>query len=196
MKGNIILLFTAFVWGMAFTAQLVGGNAVGAFTFNATRFLLGALVLVPVVMLFDKTRGGARFLFSRNGITRIELLGGLSCGACLCVATTLQQEGLMLIRDGATGKSAFITALYVLIVPLIGLLLRRRVPLFHWVGIAVAVVGFFLLSIDFSVGFSSIGIGELLTLFCAVTFSLHIWVISYFTPKVDGVRMSKALFTR
>ena len=194
MKGNIILLITAFVWGMAFTAQLVGGNAVGAFTFNATRFLLGALVLLPVVMIFDKTRKDGRFLFSANGITKSEWLGGLSCGVCLCVATTLQQEGLMLIKHGATGKSAFITALYVLIVPLIGLLLRRRVPLFHWIGIAVAIVGFFLLSIDFSVGFSSIGVGELLTLLCAVTFSLHIWVISYFTPKVDGVRMSMLQF--
>ena len=112
MKGNIILLITAFVWGMAFTAQLVGGNAVGAFTFNATRFLLGALVLLPVVMIFDKTRRDGRFLFSTNGITKAEWLGGLSCGVCLCVATTLQQEGLMRIQYGATGKSAFITALY------------------------------------------------------------------------------------
>ena len=190
MKGNAILLLTAFIWGMAFTAQLVGGGSVGTFTFNATRFFLGAFVLVPTVMIFDRVNKNGRFLFSRTGITRTEWIGGALCGICLCVATTLQQEGLMHIKEGATGKSAFITALYVLIVPIIGLILRRRVPLFHWIGIGVAIVGFFLLCIDFDSGFSSIGLGELLTLLCALSFSVHIWVISYFTPKVDGVRMS------
>ena len=204
-KNSLILLLTATIWGIAFVAQSEGGDAVGAFTFNATRSLIGSLVLIPVIFLLGKlnpsndaagdpseTSAAARAsagnsstpkgnLLSRN---RTLILGGISCGICLCLASNFQQVGIMYT---SVGKAGFITACYIVIVPILGLFMKKKCSPFIWMAVALALVGLYLLCI--TDGFS-IGKGDILVLICAFLFSLHILVIDYFSPKVDGVKMS------
>lgn len=219
LKNSLILLLTATIWGIAFVAQSEGGDAVGAFTFNATRSLIGSLVLIPVIFLLNKINpkdhsqidsgvdsnfsakkkagtdsgAGERFpdqnktdsssgnIFSRN---RTLILGGISCGICLCLASNFQQLG---IQYTSVGKAGFITACYIVIVPILGLFMKKKCSPFIWAAVAMALVGLYLLCI--TDGFS-IGKGDILVLICAFLFSLHILVIDYFSPKVDGVKMS------
>ena len=194
LKNSLILLLTATIWGIAFVAQSEGGDAVGAFTFNATRSLIGSVVLIPVIFLLNRlnpqndpevsskdqiVQNGS--FFSRN---RTLILGGISCGICLCLASNFQQLG---IQYTSVGKAGFITACYIVIVPILGLFMKKKCSPFIWVAVVLAVVGLYLLCI--TDGFS-IGKGDILVLICAVLFSVHILVIDYFSPKVDGVKMS------
>lgn len=194
LKNSLILLLTATIWGIAFVAQSEGGDAVGAFTFNATRSLIGSLVLIPVIFLLNKINpqenshnsssadsSSSGNIFSRN---RTLILGGISCGICLCLASNFQQVG---IQYTSVGKAGFITACYIVIVPILGLFMKKKCSPFIWAAVAMALVGLYLLCI--TDGFS-IGKGDILVLICAFLFSLHILVIDYFSPKVDGVKMS------
>ena len=195
LKNSLILLLTATIWGIAFVAQSEGGDAVGAFTFNSTRSLIGSLVLIPVIFLLNKINpkdnedeSGASSensssgnIFSRN---RTLILGGISCGICFFLASNFQQLG---IQYTSVGKAGFITACYIVIVPILGLFMKKKCSPFIWAAVAMALVGLYLLCI--TDGFS-IGKGDILVLICAVLFSLHILIIDYFSPKVDGVKMS------
>ena len=206
LKNSLILLLTATIWGIAFVAQSEGGNAVGAFTFNATRSLIGSLVLLPVIFLMNlinpprdtevshdvpsgkennsqasASRPESGGLLSRN---RTLILGGVSCGICLCLASNFQQLGIL---QTSVGKAGFITACYIVIVPILGLFMKKKCSPFIWIAVVMAVAGLYLLCI--TDGFS-IGKGDILVLICAFLFSLHILVIDYFSPKVDGVKMS------
>lgn len=192
LKNSLILLLTATIWGTTFVAQSEGGDAVGAFTFNAVRNLIGSLVLIPVIFLLkllnppatdttsDSTPAQGN-VFSRN---RALILGGISCGICLCLASNFQQVGILYT---SVGKAGFITACYIVIVPILGLFMKKKCNPFIWVAVGLALVGLYLLCI--TNGFS-IGKGDILVLICAFLFSLHILVIDYFSPKVDGVKMS------
>lgn len=178
-KSNGMLTLTSLIWGVSFVAQSVGMDYVGPFTFNTVRCLLGGLVLLPCIALFDKKDPG------RKPVERKTLLtGGLLCGLVLAVASSLQQFGILYT---SVGKAGFITSLYILIVPLFGLFLGKRVGAKLWVSIAVALAGMYLLCIT---GGFSIGLGDGLILLCAVGFSLHILVIDHYSPKTDGVRLS------
>ena len=188
MKNSLLLLLTSFIWGVAFVAQSVGGEAVGCFTFNGVRSLIGAFVLIPVIYFLDnqkkKELGEEKFL-EQKGDSKTLLLGGVCCGVMLCIASNFQQFG---ISFTTVGKAGFITALYILIVPILGLFMKKKVGVKVWLGVVLATIGLYMLCMT-SESFS-LSKGDFLVLICAGFFSLHILIIDYFSPKVDGVRMS------
>ena len=188
MKNSLLLLLTAFIWGVAFVAQSVGGEAAGCFTFNGVRSLIGAAVLIPVIYFLDaqkkKELGEEKFL-EQKGDKKTLLLGGICCGVMLCIASNFQQFG---ISFTTVGKAGFITAMYILIVPILGLFMKKRVGAKVWLGVVLATIGLYMLCMT-SESFS-LSKGDFLVLICAGFFSLHILIIDYFSPKVDGVRMS------
>lgn len=174
-----MLLLTAFIWGIAFVAQSVGGDAVGGFTFQGVRNLIGALVLLPVIAVTE--RGKKKVQEDRKTL----LMGGICCGILLCIAGNLQQIG---IADTTVGKAGFITAMYILIVPVLGIFLKKKAGFKVWIGVLLGAVGLYLLCMN---GESfSMGKGDVLVLACSFVFSLHILVIDHFSPKVNGVKLS------
>jgi drug/metabolite transporter (DMT)-like permease len=188
-RNPLLLLLTATIWGVAFVAQSVGMDYVGAFTFSCVRCLIGGLVLVPCIFLLDKLRlkGLAEDAPERAIYTwkQKELfVGGICCGLALFVATNLQQFGL---KYTTVGKAGFITALYIVIVPVIGIFLKKTKGFRIWISVVLAVAGLYLLCM--TEGFS-LSAGDFLVLLCALVFSIHIMVVDYFSPKVDGIRMS------
>ncbi len=185
IKNPLILLLTASIWGVAFVAQSVGGKATGSFTFNCIRSLLGALVLIPVIFLINKATNTERNR-TQNKNKKTLLLGGVSCGVLLCIATNFQQVGMMYTT---AGKAGFLTACYILIVPILTLFLGRKCSKKIIGCVIIAVIGLYYLCLagqnDLSFEF-----GDILELITAFFFALHIIVIDYFSPKVNGVKMS------
>ena len=185
MKNNILLVLTALIWGCAFVAQSVGMDYVGPFTFNMTRFLIGAIVLLPVIWFMDRQRKtGAE----KGAGQKTLIIGGICCGIALTVASTLQQWGILFTT---VGKAGFITAMYIVIVPLLGIFIGKKVRPLIIGCVAIAVVGFYFLCMTESL---RLGLGDFLVLLCAIAFSIHILVIDHFSPKVDGVKMSAIQF--
>ena len=139
LKHSLLLLLTALIWGVAFVSQKAGMDYVGPFTFNGVRSFLGSLVLLPVIPLLDKLRARDGEPF-RKGRRRDILLGGALCGIALFLGSSLQQLGIA-VQDPATnvGKAGFITACYTVIVPVLGLFLKKRSPILVWVGVGIAV---------------------------------------------------------
>ena len=181
---NLFLLFvTAFIWGTAFVAQSVGMDHIGPFTFNAVRSLIGGIALLPVILLFNRRKSPAQRQAERAN-RKTLLLGGVCCGLALGVASCLQQVGM---QYTTVGKAGFITALYIVIVPILGLFLHKKVGAKLWVSVVVAILGLYLLCMS---GSLRLAWGDFLVLLCALCFSVHIMVIDYFSPKVDGVAMS------
>ena len=184
-----LLFIAAMLWGFAFAAQ---GKVtrVGAFALGAARSFLACIFLVAVILVFDKKKGDRR-LFSKKGIdiSRYEIVGGVICGVILAVASAFQQIGINSGTD--SGKAAFITALYVVLVPIYALPLGKRAPISVWLGVAVSVVGFYLLCIKENF---SILPEDLLVIGCALIFPIHILTIDRFSPMVDGIRMSLVQF--
>ena len=170
-KSSLMLLLTAAVWGVAFVAQSVGMDYIGPFTFNSIRSLIGGLVLIPCIWFLNREKSEAEKKTEPQNRKKL-IVGGICCGVALAVASSLQQMG---IQYTSVGKAGFITALYIVIVPLLGLLFKKRVSSLVWIAV---VEGF------------SIGKGDLLVMACAFCFSVHILIIDYFSPKVDGVKMS------
>lgn len=193
IKGVLMLLLTAFVWGSSFVAQSVGMESVEAFTFNGIRTLMGAAVLLPFILLRDKkeTRGmDEAGLRARREMDKKALRYGAILGVVLCAASNFQQFAFY---DSTSGKIAFITAFYMFFVPLFGLFLKKRVPLLTWICVAVGVVGLFFLCIDPN---SNAGInrGDILALCCSVVYAIHILLIERFAPDVDGIKLSCVQF--
>lgn len=185
LKNSLLLLLTAAIWGVAFVAQSVGMDYVGAFTFNAVRCLIGAAVLLPLIWFLDSKKPAVvQTPEEKKAGRKILLLGGISCGLCLCAASNFQQFG---IKYTTVGKAGFITACYIVIVPILGLFMKKKCSSYIWTAVVMAVTGLYLLCIKD--GFS-IGKGDILVLVCAVLFSLHILVIDHFSPMADGVKMS------
>lgn len=179
--NNLLLILTAFIWGGAFVAQSLGMDHLGPLTFNSIRSLLGALVLLPVIILKKKSRKNKDFIQSDR---KTLFAGGICCGAALAAGSSLQQIGLIYT---SAGKAGFITALYILIVPILRALGGKKPGLKIWMGVALALLGMYFLCIKD--GFS-ISKGDLLILLCAVAFSVHILVIDHFAPNTDGISMS------
>ncbi len=179
-KSPLLLLLTAAIWGVAFVAQSMGMDYVEPFTFNGVRNLLGALVLLPVIYGMSGKKEAAE----EENDAKTLWLGGVLCGLCLCVATSLQQIG---IQYTTAGKAGFLTAMYIIIVPVLGLFLKKKCSPFVGISIGLATVGLYLLSIK--AGFS-IGKGDIYVILCAVVFSVHILVIDYFAPKCNGVKLA------
>lgn len=187
VRNSFLLLLAAIIWGSAFVAQSVGMEHVGPFTFTFTRSIIGGIVLIPVIVLFRKTDSIKSKTRSAGikGITKHEWLGGICCGIALCAASNFQQIGML---HTTVGKAGFITALYVVIVPILGLFLKKRVPILIWLCVALSVVGLYLLCMP--KGAFALGEGDILVLICALLFSFHILIIDYFSPKGDGVVIS------
>lgn len=184
MRANLMLVLTAFIWGTAFVAQIKGMENLGPFSYSATRNLVGGIFLIPVALYFrakDKTQKTKE---QKQYEKKNLILGGLACGVALFVAGSLQQVGL---AHTTAGKAGFITALYIVIVPILGIFIGKKIRPIIWGCVAVAAIGLYLLSITNGL---HIGKGDLLVLLCAVGFSCHILVIDYFSPKTDGVAMS------
>lgn len=182
MQGNIMLLITAMIWGSAFVAQSKGMEYIGPFTFNVMRNFIGGIVLLPVIALFS--RGKKYEPEEKKQLNKNTLIGGVCCGLVLFLASSFQQYGLV---HTTAGKAGFITALYIVIVPLLGVFMGKRVPKIIWGCVALAIAGFWLLCIK--EGFT-VGLGDLMVLICALFYSVHIVTIDHFSPKVDGVKMS------
>ena len=181
------MVLAAMIWGLSFSAQKSSAS-LPPFTIGATRSFIASIFLVFVIMVFDKATKNGRRLFSKEkpiDFNRFELIGGAICGAILAFATFFQQTGINAGTDA--GKSAFITALYVVLVPIYALFLKKSVPANVWGGIIIAVVGFYFLCID---GEFSIAASDVYVIICALIFPIHILAIDKFSPKCDGIRMS------
>lgn len=189
-KGIVMLLLCSFIWGTAFVAQSVGADLLGPFSFNGIRSFLGAFFLVPCIAIIDRLSGKPlSFWGTDDSHKRGDLItGGLCCGLLLTIASTLQQTG---IAYTSAGKAGFITALYIVIIPILGLLVKKHVTFMQWAAVAVAAAGMYFICIN--EGFS-INKGDLIVLACAVVFAVHIMAIERFTQLVDPVRMSAIQF--
>lgn len=184
LRGGGFLIIAAVFWGSAFIAQKIAADY--PFATNALRFLFGALFLLPVILIFNKIR-------IKNGKDREELkkeqknsvIGGIICGVALALATTLQQLGLTF---GTTvGKSGFLTALYMVIVPVSGLFFGKKIGLNVWIAVILAIVGAFLMS--YTADFS-ICTGDILTICCAFAFAINVILVDKFVKKADGMTLS------
>ena len=195
---SIMFFFAAAIWGFAFPIQKELG-VLPVFTTGSIRYILAAIFLFLVIPPLDRLQKNGRRLFSLHGsdisgekrgkfhidFTKREIIGGIACGSVLAIGSALQQSGMGAGTD--SGKAAFITALYVLIVPIIYLIIGKKSPLYIWVAVGIAVVGFYFLCVKDNL---SIAPSDLTVLLCSVAFSVHIIFIGHFSPGCDGVRMS------
>ena len=177
-KQLVLPLLTALIWGCAFVAQKSGAGAVGALTFTWARYLLAGLALLVFLSVRSRRTG----VPLRPELTA-ALNAGLVLGTLLMIASNLQQYGM---RFTTAGKAGFVTALYIVLVPLLGLLLHKPVRLSVWCGVAAAVAGLYFLSFAKG-GAPAFNAGDLCVLGCALVFSLHILAVDHFTERFDGV---------
>lgn len=182
LKGNLLLLLTSLVWGISFIAQSKGVELITPMAFNGIRSVLGGVVLLPVIFFLDL--GKKKKGIPVQKIDKTFIIGGLICGLCLCVASTLQTFGMVYTSPG---KSGFITALYMVLVPIVGLFMGKKTRPVVWISVLIAICGLYLMCISESL---SINIGDVLTLICALVFTFHILAIDHFAPKVDGVKLA------
>ena len=183
LKGNLLLLLTAFVWGLSFISQSKGVETVPPVAFNGIRSILGGAVLLPVICFLDKQKQKKGRPVQK--FDKTLLFGGLICGAFLCLASTLQTIGML---ETSPGKAGFITALYMVIVPIVGLFMGKRPRPIILISVLVAVAGLYLMCI--TPGALTFNTGDLLVLCCAFVFTGHILAIDHFSPKVDGVKLA------
>ncbi len=190
-KQIVLPLLTALIWGSAFVAQKGGAEVLGALSFNWTRSLIAALGLLILARVLARRAGaGEKSEAERKEERRALTRGGFVVGTLLAVSSTLQQYGVGMTT---AGKAGFITALYIIIVPLLGLFLGKRVRVLVWCGVGVAVAGLYFLSFAAG-GVPVFNTGDLLVAACALGFSLHILAIDHYTKTVDGVRLSCVQF--
>ena len=187
LRSSVYLSLTAIIWGVAFVFQSMGNDSMEPFTFTSSRYFLGFLVLLPILIVkyhFPRFLADSDEIPLKRIPTRFTLIGGILCGLALGTATMFQQYGL---KYTSVGKAGFITTLYIILTPILGLFLRRRCHFTVWIGAFAAMCGMYLLCIKD--GFY-IEFGDLLIFFCAVFFSVHIMIIDFFAPKTNGVLLS------
>lgn len=185
MRQSLLLLLTATIWGVAFVAQSVGMDYIGPFTFNVVRNVIGGLVLIPCIAVFHRTGAKEEDARKTPGSRKNLLLGGICCGVMLFVAGNLQQIG---IQYTTVGKAGFITAMYIVLVPILSIFLGKKAGIKIWAAVALAVAGLYILCM--TDGSFSLQKGDLFVLLSAFAFSAHILVIDHFAPLADGVKMS------
>ena len=188
LRANLLLLLTAMIWGAAFVAQSVSMDYIGPFTFLCSRSLLGGVVLLPVIAVMGK--GEKQGTGQKPDNRKLLLIGGICCGVMLFIGSAFQQIG---IQYTTAGKAGFITAMYMVLVPICGLFFGKRPSGKTWGAVVVALAGMYLLCL-YGSGIESLSRGDLLEMLCALGFTAHILVIDYFSPKVDGVKMSCVQF--
>lgn len=182
-KNACMLLLTAFIWGTAFVAQSVGMDYLEPFTFNGVRCLIGAIALLPCIWFFNRGKEKENKINDENA-KRDLIKGGIACGILLFAASSLQQIGLVYT---AAGKAGFITAFYIVLVPVFGIFLHKKIGWKVWTAVAIALAGLYFLCITESF---TIEVGDIYVLLCALIFSVHILVVDHYAPKVDGVKLS------
>ncbi len=202
LRANLLLLLTALIWGVAFVAQDVAMDAMPPFTFSGIRLLLAGVALLPCIRFLDRKQqaagqasaapkepladpatdeaAGPSTLHNRHTL----LIGGVCCGLMLFLGTNFQQFG---IQQTSAGKAGFVTALYIVLVPLAGLFTGKRVRYTVWLAVGLCTLGMFFLCVTESLTFS---VGDLYLLLCAFFFTGHILIIDHFSRRVDCVRMS------
>lgn len=183
LKGSLCLLTATVIWGNAFIAQSVGMDHMGPFTFQAIRCALAVVFLIPVILLFDLGKKDGESYFSRWKNPKLWKTG-LICGGALFIATSLQQIGLI---DTDAGKAGFLTAMYIVLVPLLGIFLKRRPPKTAFLGVLLAVVGLYLLCCTEAGGINP---GDVLLLGCALAFAVQITFIDLWADALDGLRLN------
>ena len=186
-----LLLLASLIWGFAFSAQKAA-ERVAPFTLGAMRSIFASLFLIFAVIAFDRASGSERRLFSKSkpiDINKTELIGGIICGLILALASFFQQYGINSGTDA--GKASFITALYVVFVPIYAIFMKKGAPINVWLSLPIAVVGFYFLCIT---GDFKILLPDLFVFICALIFPFHILTIDRFSPRCDGVRMSLVQF--
>ena len=188
LRGALLLMLAALIWGTAFVAQSIGMDHIGPFTFNSVRNFIASLVLVPVILFLRHRQDPAKAPGAAKHYKKALWTGGVLCGIALTVASSLQQIG---IQYTSVGKAGFLTALYIVIVPIFGLFLKKRVPAAVWISVIIAAVGTYLLSIKENF---TIGAGDLYVILCAFVFSVHILLVDRFSPQVSGVELSSIQF--
>ena len=185
LRNSFLLLLTAVIWGVAFVAQSVGMDYVSPFTFNGVRSIIGGLVLIPVILVLDRKKKAEGKDYKAPGDRKTLILGGICCGVALCVASNFQQFGVMYT---SVGKVGFITACYIIIVPILSLFLGKKCSPAIAGAVVLAVAGLYLLCMSGSD--HGLQKGDFLIMICSFIFSIHIMIIDYFSPAVDGVKMS------
>lgn len=188
IRQNVFPVLAALIWGTAFVAQSVGADYVEPFTFNAARAAVAFLFLLALYPMLRALRKNDPAAEARPVSRKDLAIGGICCGVALTVATNLQQKGL---ETTTSGKAGFITALYIVIVPILSIFLKKKAPRTIWISVALAVAGLYCLCITEEFTITS---GDFYILLCALCFSAHIMVIDYFTQKVDGVALSCVQF--
>ena len=186
LKGNMILLLVSFVWGLSFIAQSKGVEELSPVLFHGVRCVLGGAVLLPVIFFLDKakTRKGLKV----QKMDKTLFTGGIVCGVFLCLAGTLQTMGMVYTSPG---KAGFITALYMVIIPIIELFMGKKPRPVILISVLIAISGLYLMCMDASF---SVNMGDIMILICAFLFAGHIMAIDYFSPKVDGVKLASMQF--
>lgn len=184
IRNSLLLVLTALIWGSAFVAQRKGGDVVGPFTFNGIRSFIGSAVLVPVILVLNRVKPSEKIPKTRAEKT-VLWVGGACCGTILFLASSAQQLGMYM--GTSAGKAGFLTACYILLVPILSLFLKKKCGWNIWVGMGITVIGLYLLCMTDSLRFQA---SDLMVLLCALLFAVHILVIDYFSPLVDGVRLS------
>ena len=180
-RNSCLLILTALIWGIAFVAQSEGGDAVGAYTFNSIRSVIGGIVLIPVILVFSRKKNKADIREDKKFL----VLGGLCCGVVLFISSTLQQVGITM--GTSAGKAGFLTAGYIVLVPIFGIFIKRRCGLNVWVSVVLAIVGLYFLCINGAIALQT---GDILLILGAFGYAVHILIVDYFSPKVDGIKMS------
>lgn len=187
IRNSFILALAALIWGASFVSQSTGGDALGPFTFNCVRCFIGTLALVPVILFLD-SKGNKRKPVTKED-KKLLRKAGILCGIALFFATSCQQIGITM--GTASGKAAFITAFYLLMVPIIGLFLKRKSPWNVWIAVVIALVGLYFLCMNED---SSVEPSDLIILCGALFFAVQILVVDKFVSDVDGVRLSQMQF--
>lgn len=187
VKHTILPITSALIWGVAFVFQK--NITAGAFTFNALRSIVGFLFLLVVIPFFNKGDVVHILCEKDKKSTKMLWLGGFCCGLALTLAAYLQQVGLNAGTEA--GKASFLTALYIVIVPIVSMFFKKKAPYYVWISVAIAVLGLYLLCIKD--GFS-VNVADIYVLSCAFVFTAHILVIDYFSQFCDGVKMSCVQF--
>jgi len=184
LKANLLLFLAAGIWGMAFVAQKVGSEYVGAFTFNGIRFALGSLTLLPVLLYFNKkSQTSGEYKSYEN-----PLKGGIFAGCLIFFGNTFQQLGMSYTT---VGNAAFITAMYIVLVPVLGVILKHKISLSNWAGVGFAVIGLYFLTIKDSLVINN---GDIMQIICAFFFASHIVLIDHLVKKIDGLQLSLVQF--
>lgn len=209
IKGSALLVLGSFIWGTTFVAQSMGTNHLNAFSFNCIRYFIGVFALLPVLFIQIYTEKdnvnsvqplnsknccieAASVSFTqklRNIFTKDLFLGGIICGTVLCLASNFQQMG---IEHSTVGKSAFITTLYIVLVPLLGLFFKKKLSLQVWSGVILAMVGLYLLCMKDEA--FVLTTGDIYLLLCAFFFTIQITAVDYYAPKVNCIALSMMQF--